>query len=294
MSTYWMEKPSFVERWGLWITLALITFVMLFPFVYVIAISFSSYADVAGGGVLLFPANPTLDAYRYVLSSGVVPRALSVSVLVTIGGTLVNLFMTVTLAYSLSRRGVPGRTFVLYLVLFTMLFGPGMIPKYLLVRQLGLIDTLWALILPTAISAFNLIVMRQAFMSIPDELIESARLDGANDLQVLTNVTLPLSKAVIAAVGLFYGVAHWNRFFDALLYINDATKWPIQVVLRQYVLQSAQLPVGVEAIDVFATPPPPTTVQMAIVVIATIPILLVYPFLQKYFTKGVLTGAIKG
>jgi len=294
MSAYWMEKPRLVERWGLRLVLVLITFVMLFPFVYVIAISFSSFADVAGGGLLLFPANPTLDAYRYVLSSSVVPRAVGVSVGVTLVGTLVNLFMTVTLAYSLSRRGVPGRTFVLYLVLFTMLFGPGMIPKYLLVRQLGLIDSLWALILPTAVSAFNLIVMRQAFMSIPEEVLESARLDGANDLQILTRITLPLSKAVIAAVGLFYSVAHWNRFFDALLYINDATKWPIQVVLRQYVLQSAQLPVGTEAMDVFATPPPPVTVQMAIVVIATLPILLMYPFLQKYFTKGVLTGAIKG
>lgn len=286
----WKEKPSFLGLWSMrvfWVGLA---FMMVFPFIYIISISFSSFKDVAGKGLILIPAHPNLDAYGYVLASGVVTRAVGVSLFVTIVGTLVNLIMTVTMAYGLSRRGVPGRGFILGLVAFTILFAPGIIPKYLVVKQFGLLDNLWALILPGAISAFNLVVMRNSFMSIPEELIESARLDGANDLRILWNIVLPLSGAVIAAIGLFYGVDHWNSFFDATLYINDPAKWPVQLVLRQFVLQGAVI----QDVTVNQQPPPPITIQMAVVVLATVPILLVYPFLQKYFTKGVLTGSIKG
>jgi putative aldouronate transport system permease protein len=289
--THWQEKSSIWSKTALYGTLFLIAFSMIFPFIYVLAISFSSYEDIVGKNLVLIPANPTLNAYEYVLSSGTVTRALGVSLYITLLGTAINLFMTVTMAYGLSRRGVPGRSWILGMVLFTILFAPGIIPKYLVVKQFGLIDTLWALILPGAISAFNLIVIRNFFMSIPDELIESARLDGANDLRVLWTIVLPLSKAVVAAIGLFYGVAHWNSFFDATLYLNDTSKWPVQLVLRQFVLQGSAL-AGVS--DLTEAPPPPITLQMATVVIATIPILLVYPFLQKYFTKGVLTGSIKG
>jgi putative aldouronate transport system permease protein len=181
---------------------------------------------------------------------------------------------------------------MLYAVIFTMLFGPGLIPRYLVVKELGLLDTLWALILPGAISAFNLIVIRNFFMNIPEELIESARIDGASDVRVLWSIVLPLSTAVLAAIGLFYGVNHWNSFFNAILYINDTELWPVQVVLRQIVLQGQNLS-DVDAVSE-AIAPPPVTIQMAAVVVATIPILLVYPFLQKFFTKGVLTGSIKG
>ncbi|MDB5078107.1 MAG: carbohydrate transporter permease [Chloroflexi bacterium] len=286
----WHEKPSFLGRWGMRIFWTLLAFVMIFPFVYILSISFSNFNDVAGKGLVLIPAHPTLDAYNYVLASGVVTRAVGVSLFVTIVGTLVNLFMTVTMAYGLSRRGVPGRGFILGLVAFTILFAPGIIPKYLVVKQLGLLDNLWALILPGAISAFNLVVIRNSFMSIPEELIESAKLDGANDLRILWNFVLPLSGAVVAAIGLFYGVGHWNSFFDATLYINDPAKWPVQLVLRQFVLQGAVI----QDVVVNQQPPPSITIQMAVVVLATIPILIVYPFLQKYFTKGVLTGSIKG
>jgi putative aldouronate transport system permease protein len=286
----WQERPGFLERWIMRIFWVLLAFIMIFPFVYIISISFSSFKDVAGKGLILIPAHPNLEAYDYVLASGVVVRAVGVSLFVTIVGTLVNLFMTVTMAYGLSRRGVPGRGFILGLVAFTILFAPGIIPKYLVVKQLGLLDNLWALILPGAISAFNLVVMRNSFMSIPEELVESARLDGANDLRILWNIILPLSGAVIAAIGLFYGVDHWNSFFDAILYINDTTLWPVQLVLRQFVLQGAVI----QDVVVNQQPPPPITIQMAVVVLATIPILVVYPFLQKYFTKGVLTGSIKG
>ncbi len=288
---HWMEKPSFLSRWGLRLSLSLITLVMLFPFVYVLAVSFSNYQDVVSKGLVIFPTHPTFDAYSYVLKSGTVTNSLIISLFITVVGTFVNLALTVTMAYGLSRRGVIGRGVILALVLFTILFAPGIIPKYLVVKQLGLIDSLWSLILPGAISAFNLVVIRNFFMSLPDELIESAKLDGANDIRVLWSIVLPLSKAVVAAIGLFYGVSHWNDFFDAILYINDAAKWPVQLVLRQFVLQGSTL---TDTLDPNQLPPPPLTVQMAVVVIATVPILVVYPFLQKYFTKGVLTGSIKG
>jgi ABC-type glycerol-3-phosphate transport system permease component len=287
-----MEKPTLLGKWSKGLVIVLIVFVMLFPFVYIVSVSFSSYKDVAGKSLVLIPANPTISAYQYVFDSGIVVRALGVSIFITLVGTLVNLVMTITMAYGLSRRGVPGRNFILGMVLCTIILAPGIIPKYLVVKQFGLIDSLWSLILPGAISAFNLVVMRNFFMNIPGELIESAKLDGANDLRILGSIVLPLSAAVIAAIGLFYGVGHWNDFFDATLYINDSSNWPVQLVLRQFVLQGQAL--AVDGIDAAAAPPPTLTVQMAVVVIATVPILLVYPFLQKYFTKGVLTGSIKG
>ncbi len=203
------------------------------------------------------------------------------------------MFMTVTMAYGLSRPSVPGSRLVLVLVLGTLLFSAGLIPNYLVVRQLGLIDTYGSLVLPGAISAFNLVVLRQFFMNLPAELLESARLDGASDLWILLRIVLPLSKPVLAVVALFYGVAHWNDFFAATLYLNDAHKWPIQLVLRQYALQGGALANAV-ASDPNQSPPPAQTIQMAVVVIGTAPILIVYPFLQRSFTRGVLTGAIKG
>jgi len=217
----WMERPSPLARALKALVLILLAFVMLFPFIYVIAVSFSSYKDVVGGGLILWPAHPTLGAYRAILKGGIVTHALWVSIAVTLVGTAVNMFMTVTLAYGLSRPGVPGSRFVLILVLFTLLFSAGIIPNYLLVRQLGLIDSYGSLILPGMISAFNLIIVRQFFMNLPQELLESARLDGASNIGILMRIILPLSKPVLAVVALFYGVAHWNDFFSATLYLND-------------------------------------------------------------------------
>ncbi|MGI8690959.1 MAG: carbohydrate ABC transporter permease [Thermomicrobiales bacterium] len=294
-STYppWMEKPSLVARVGKGALLVVLAVLMLFPFVYVIAVSFSGYKDVVGGGLIFFPAHPTLEAYRAIFTGGIVTHALWVSTGLTLIGTAINMLMTVTMAYGLSRPGVPGSRLILALVLLTLLFSAGMIPDYLLVRNLGLINTYGSIILPGAINAFNLVILRQFFMSLPAELIESARLDGASDLRVLLRIVLPLSKPVLAVVALFYGVAHWNDFFRATLYLNDAHKWPIQLVLRQYVLQGSAL-ANAATIDPNQPPPPAQTIQMAVVVVATAPILIVYPFLQRYFTRGVLTGAIKG
>jgi ABC-type glycerol-3-phosphate transport system permease component len=288
-----MERPSLLGRITKAVVLTLLAIMMIFPFVYVVAVSFSSAEDVLGGGLILWPRNPTLEAYRAVLSGGIVTRSLLVTMGLTVMGTAVNMILTVSLAYGLSRPSVPGSRAILLLVLFSMLFSPGLIPNYLLVRQLGLLDSYWSMILPGAIGAFSLIIVRNFFMNLPHELIESARIDGASDWRVLWSIILPLSKAVLAVVALFYAVGHWNTFFTAVLYINDSSKWPIQLVLRQYVLQGAALANAVD-LDPNRLPPPPQTLQMAVVVIATVPILIVYPFLQKYFTKGVLSGAIKG
>lgn len=290
----WMEKPSIASQGLKAIVLIALAIVMLFPFVYVIAVSFSSAKDVLSGGLILFPAHPSLDAYREILQGGVVTHALGVSVGITIVGTLADMVMTVSLAYGLSRtKDVPGSKFVLLLVLGTLLFGAGIIPNYLLVKYLHLLNTYASLILPGLIDAFNLVVIRQFFMNIPPELIDSARIDGAGEWRILWSIMLPLSKAVLAVIALFYGVAHWGEYFNALLYLNDSSKWPIQLVLNEYVLQGSPLTSAIQQVGNQPLPPS-QTIQNAVVVIATVPILLVYPFLQKYFTKGVLTGAIKG
>jgi ABC-type glycerol-3-phosphate transport system permease component len=289
----WMEDPPLAVKLLKAIALVCIVIVMIFPLVYVIAVSFSSAEDVLGGGLILFPANPTLDAYRAIFEGGVVNRALRVSVGLTVFGTLAQMVVTTMLAYGLSKPGVPGARIALFIVLGAFLFSPGMIPSYLLVKELGMLDTYAALIVPGLVNAFNLVVLRNFFMNIPQELLDAARVDGASDVEIFWRITLPLSKAALAVIALFYGVAIWNAFFNAVLYIYDTSKWPIQLVLRQYVLQGSSLAQAAE-FNPNQPPPPPQTIQMAIVVVATIPILLVYPFLQKYFTKGVLTGAIKG
>jgi ABC-type glycerol-3-phosphate transport system permease component len=288
-----MEQPP---RWVTaleTITLAIIVLMMVLPFLHVFAVSFSSYKDVLAGGLILFPRNPTLAAYEAIFNGGIVVRALQVSIGLTVFGTLAQMVFTTTLAWGLSRPGVPGSRFVLFVVLGALLIQPGIIPSYLLIKELGLLNTYQALILPGLISSFNLVIVRQFFMNLPSELIDSARIDGASEWHIFWNIALPLSKAVLAVVALFYAVGIWNSFFNAILYLQDATKWPIQLVLRQYVLQGTDI---ANAADTHSNQPlpPARTLQMAIVVVATVPILFVYPFLQKYFTRGVLTGAIKG
>jgi ABC-type glycerol-3-phosphate transport system permease component len=289
----WMEEAPLWLRIGKAILLLFIAIVMLFPFVNIVAISFSSARDVVEGGLILFPKNPTLDSYRALLNGNIVLRSMTVTIGLTLVGTAVQMVFTTALAYGLSKPGVPGSKFFLALVLGSFLFGPGMIPSYLLIKELGLIDNYAALIFPGLIGAWNLIILRSFFQNLPQELIDSARIDGANDLRVLFGIVLPLSKAVLAVVALFYGVGLWNTFFSAILYMNDSTKWPIQVVLRQYVIEGSSITSAAD-FPPGQPPPPAQSLQMAMVVLATVPILLVYPFLQKYFTKGVLTGAIKG
>jgi putative aldouronate transport system permease protein len=289
---FWRERASIPAQALKAVVLLAVVAVMLFPFIYVLSVSLSTERDLQGANVALVPLHPTLLAYQTILQGGVVISALEVSIGVTVIGTLACMVMTTTLAYGLSRTSdVPGTRFVLFLVLGTLLFNAGIIPNYLLVRYLGMLNSYQSLIVPGLISAFNLVVVRQFFMNIPADLIDAAMVDGANPFQIFWQIMLPLSKAVLAVVALFYGVAFWSDYFQPLLYLNNTAMWPIPLVLRLYVLQGQALS---GAQQVGQPLPPATTVQMAVVILATVPILIVYPFLQRYFTQGVLAGAIKG
>ncbi|NIK58633.1 carbohydrate ABC transporter permease [Kribbella shirazensis] len=295
----WEEEPTAVGRIGKPLVLALIALVVAFPLYVVVVTSLSTTEAVTrAGGLVVVPRELTVSAYVQLLSGGVVTRALLISVVITLVGTAFSLGITVLAAYGLSRPGSLFHRPLLFVVLLTFLFGPGIIPSYLVVNALGLIDNYASLILPAAVSAFNLIVMRSFFMGIPNELIDSARIDGAGEFAILRRIVLPLSKAVVAVVGLFYAVGYWNAFFNALLYINDNTKWPLQMVLRTYIVQQQPLPTGAggvaTGVGLGLSPAPGLAIKMAIVVIAIVPVLLVYPFIQRHFQKGVIIGAVKG
>ncbi|MGW5640048.1 carbohydrate ABC transporter permease [Streptomyces sp. NPDC003832] len=286
----WMEKPKPVTQAAKVVALVVVVALVCVPFLTILSTSLASTREVVdNGGWVLWPQDPTLDAYRSILEGGIVTHALGVSVGITLVGTALSLTCTVFLAYALARPKVYGSKPVLLLVLFTFLFPPGMIPSFLVVKELGLLDSYASLVLPVLVNVFNLVVLRGFFQGIPEEMYEAARLDGAGDLRVLFSIVLPLSKAALAVVGLFYAVAYWNSWFYASLYM-ESDHWPLQQVLRTYVVAGEGLTDNTTG---EATISAPQTVQMAVLVIATVPILLVYPFLQKYFTKGVLTGAIK-
>lgn len=271
--------------------LLLIALLCVMPFIYVLAVSFTSPAEVAKGGLILWPKEWSLASYRYIFSTNTLVRSMLVSIYITVLGTLINLIFTSLMAYPLAKTHLRGRQTILLAVLFTMLFGGGMIPTYFVVKALHLTNTLWSLMIPGAISAFNLIVLKNFFQQIPDGLEDSARIDGCNEVGVLFRIVLPLSLPAMATFGLFYAVGHWNQFFNAILYINDNTKWPIQVLLREVVILASSS-IGDSTID--STEIQPLTIRMAVIVFATIPILLVYPFLQKHFAKGVMLGSVKG
>mgnify|MGYP001237762551 CR=1 FL=1 len=266
----------------------------ILPFIYVVAGSFASDAELTRRAVFLIPETFTLNAYEFIFSTDTITKSIGISIYVTTIGTLINLAFTVTMAYALAKRGLMGRNFVLNLVIFSMLFGGGMIPTYLVVRDLQLIDTYWALMLPGAINAFNLIIVKNFFQELPPELEEAARIDGCTEIGLLMRIVLPLSAPVLATFTLFYAVGHWNDFFTSLLYLNDPQKWPLQVLLRQIVLLSQAAAGDLNAMDSDFVKPPDQSIKMAVIVLGTVPILLVYPFLQKHFAKGVLLGSVKG
>ncbi|WP_168120149.1 carbohydrate ABC transporter permease [Paenibacillus sp. HB172176] len=273
--------------------LALIAILMVFPFIYIIALSFSDEKTIAEGGLILFPKGWSLEAYRYIFSTDTLMRSLYNSILITICGTIVNLVMTSLMAYPLAKTHLLGRRGLLMFVIFTILFSGGIIPTFLVVKWTGLLDSMWSVIIPTSISAFYLIILKNFFQQIPEGLEESAKIDGANDMVILLRIVLPLSLPAMATFALFYAVGHWNMYFQAIMYINDNSKWPIQVLLRQIVILS-QSTVGDSSSISDETVLPPQSIKMAVIVFATVPIMLVYPFLQKHFAKGVLLGSVKG
>jgi putative aldouronate transport system permease protein len=276
------------------VVLGIFALVTVIPFLYVIAGSFATQHELLERGFILFPTEFSLSAYKFIFSTSTLVRSLLVTIFITVVGTLINLIFTCLMAYPMARRDLDFRKPIQLMVIFTMLFGGGMIPTFLVVKNLHMIDTYWALLLPGAISAFNLIIIRSFFQQLPEGLEESAKIDGASDPGILVKIVLPLSMPVLATFSLFYAVGHWNTFFSAVLYINDSTKWPIQVLLRQIVILSQGGSLGDTTAFEQDFVPPDQAVKMAVIVISTIPILIVYPFLQKHFAKGVLLGSVKG
>lgn len=273
---------------GMLTALALIT---VLPLLYVLAASFASESEIRSRPFFLWPQNFVTDTYHYIFATDTFLRALLTTIGVTAVGTVIQVGLTLTMAYPLSRRSLPGRNLFLNLIIFTLVFTGGLIPTYLVVRDLGLLDSYWALILPLAINPFYLIIVKTFFQALPEALEEAARIDGANDLKVFTRIVLPLSKPIIATFSLFYAVAIWNDYLSPLLYINDSHKWTLQVLVRQLTAPNADAANALDALQGYGFPE--QGLKFAIIVIATVPILLIYPFLQKHFAKGVLIGSVK-
>lgn len=278
----------------LYTSLVIFGFATLFPLYYVAVMSITPIAEVLrNGGFVLWPQQVTFDAYYYIFKSNRIPDALKMTITVTTLGTLCNLLITALLAYPLSKKYLPGRNAVLVSIVFTMLFSGGLIPLYLVVSATGLLNSIWALIIPGLVSSFNMLIMKSYFENLPAEVEEAAKVDGCSDLQVLGRIVLPLSMPIVATLGLFYGVNHWNAYFGGIMYITDPSLMPIQVVLRNMIVTpSVSQELGLNVQDLQQLPP--ETIKMATVVVATLPILIIYPFLQKYFVKGMLLGSIKG
>jgi len=272
----------------------LIILVVLYPLVFVVSASFSDPAKVLGGEVWLLPKGITLEAYNNILHNGKIWTGYRNTILYTAVGTAINMVMTILAAYPLSRPDLPGRKPLMVLITLTMFFGGGLIPTYMLVKNLGMVDTMWALIVPGAIATYNLIVMRTYFQSsIPWELQEAAHMDGCSNWRLLLSIILPLSKPILAVMVLFYAVGHWNSFFGALIYIREETRYPLQLVLREILLISqadaVDANVGLEAKVLLAE-----SVKYAAIIVSSLPILILYPFVQRHFVKGVMIGSIKG
>ena len=275
-----------------YVLLGLIGLVMFYPMFYVFIVSISSAEFINKGLVTLFPRGINFEAYKIVFQNKQIWSSYFNTILYTTVGTLINLVCTAMCAYPLSRKDFYGRGPLTIFVTLTMFVSGGMIPLYLVVMQLNLLNSIWAIVLPPAISTYNMIIMRTSFATIPDSLVESAYLDGANDIQILAKIVLPLSKPIMATMTLFYAVSHWNSYFPAMIYLNDQKKYPVQVIMRDIVIAGDFTQQGGDvssSLNVVAT-----NYKYAVIIISVIPILLVYPLIQKHFTKGVMVGAVKG
>lgn len=272
--------------------LSLLVFICFYPFLNVVAYSFSSNRAVMSGQVTFFPIEPQLAAYQDILRRGQIWVAMQVTVIVTVLGTGIGLIITILAAYALSKKKLKGRTWMSGFILFTMYFSGGIIPTFLVVKDLGMYDSLTALYIPTAMNVFNFIVMRTFFRELPESLEEAAYLDGATDVQILTKIVLPLSLPIIATIGLFYAVAYWNDYFNALIYIQSPDKYTLQLRLRSLLFADELGAAG--ATEGIGNQVMAESLKMACIVVGTLPILIVYPWLQKYFVKGVMLGSVKG
>ena len=297
-----LSKKKFIRSRGeiigdvvIYTVLIILTFLSILPIWHVLNLSLSNSAAASTGKLMLWPKGFTLESYGFIFKEDALIRSFGITIFITIVGTALNMFLTTTCAYALSRKELVGRKIFTWIVIFPMLFSAGIVPGYMLVRNLGLINSVWAMILPGAISAFNVILMKNFFEEIPESLIESARLDGASEFIIFSRIVLPLAVPAIATISLFYAVGHWNEFFRGIFYITDPAKWPLQVLLRNIVVQADFTQIGMTNADMYAQMNiNQLTIRAATVISTIIPIALVYPFIQRYFVKGIKLGAEKG
>ncbi|MDR0525723.1 MAG: carbohydrate ABC transporter permease [Spirochaetaceae bacterium] len=270
-------------------------FIMAYPLYYIVIASVSEPNEVLTGKVFLFPKGFQMDSYKRVFENQDILRGYANTIFYTITGTLINLAVTLPCGYTLSRRDLRGRSWLMMLFSFTMFFGGGMVPGYMIVKHLKLLNTVWALLLPGAMSVWNMIICRNFFESnIPKELLEVSRIDGCRNFTFFVRIILPLSKALIAVMTLFYAVGHWNSYFSALLYLTDRTKYPLQLLLRNILIASQPLNPGTTLSDQSALFRMIEMLKYALVVVSSLPVLILYPFVQKHFVQGVMIGSIKG
>lgn len=273
--------------------LTLFAILCILPFFYVLSYSLTTYADYLKDPMSLIPKNISFSAYKKLLTFPLIYSGYRNTLFITIVGTFINVFMLCISAYPLSKKDLKGRNFFLGFILFTMFFSGGMIPSYYLVRSLGLLNTLWALILPGAVSAYNLILMKNFISTIPESLEESAVIDGASEITVLFRIIIPLSTPAIATFTLFHAVGHWNAFFSAVIYTTKRELWPLMLILREMVIEGGANIAQEGIIDNPENLVQPFTLKMAVIIITVLPIIMVYPFVQKYFMKGMLLGSVK-
>ncbi|MGM1050505.1 MAG: carbohydrate ABC transporter permease [Bacillota bacterium] len=270
--------------------------IVLYPLVFVAVASISDPTAVVNGEVWLIPKDITFAGYEKVFSNKEILRGYMNTIIYTVVGTIVNIIMTILAAYPLSRKDLRGRNLITAMFVFTMFFSGGLIPTYLIVKQLGMVNTMWALIIPNAVAIWNIIIMRTFFQqSIPIEVQESAQIDGCSNIKILLKIVLPLSLPVLAVMTLFYSVTHWNSFFNALIYLTEREKYPLQLILREILIQSnMQDMIQTSEESLAKSVMEAESIKYAVVIIANLPVLMLYPFLQRYFVKGMVIGAIKG
>lgn len=289
-------KDSAGDRVFLWVVTGitfLILCIVLYPLIYVLSASFSSGDAVMSGKVFLWPVDISLEGYEMVFQDQNIQVGFRNTVLYTVLGTCINMVMTTLLAFPLSRKTLPGRRLLMFLITFTMFFSGGLIPTFLVVERLQMVDTIWAMVIPTAISTFNLIIMRTYFEnSIPDELGESAALDGCGHFRFLASIVLPLSTPILAVLVLYYAVSHWNQYFNALIYLRSNDRISLQLALRNILLANQMSSMGGDGFGELAKIG--LTVKYAVIVVSSLPVIILYPFIQKYFVKGIMVGAVKG
>lgn len=290
------SRNDIIFQWMIYIIAFLIAAVTIYPLIYVLSASVSEPVGILNGDVWLTPVNFTLKAYDRVFKSANIQTGYANTVFYAVVGTAMNLLMTIAAAYPLSLRDMKGRTFVTVMITFTMFFSGGMIPSYINIKNLGLLNTRWSVIIPGLINATNMLIMRNYFLnSIPGEMHEAAEIDGSSPMNTLIRIVLPLSKSILIVITIYYFVAHWNSYFDAMMYISNRDKWPLQVFLRQILLLSQMGDMAdTMGVDDANTALLYASLKYAIIVIAAIPLLIIYPMVQRFFEKGIMMGSIKG